>query len=187
MAATTRKTCTWPSFRDKHRRRRFVSLSSRWTRLRRPGRTPITPAAINEGEWLYNQRADIYRGANAHSAPGAAWIIIRFYCRLTRRARSKSASADGTYAKESGGYRGLCPIVGRFADGKIALEIALCSRRSNDRSKFYRDENHLIARITRRISSSPKVYNAEDQSTWVELFFDSYACTCKHLKTTTFL
>ena len=47
------------------------------------GRTPITPAAINEGERLYNQRADIYRDANARSVPDAARIIIRFYYRLT--------------------------------------------------------------------------------------------------------
>lgn len=81
----SRKTCTWPSFRDKHRRR-LVSLPARAPtprERRRHGRTPITAAAINEGERLYNQRADIYRDANARSVLDAARIIIRFYYRLT--------------------------------------------------------------------------------------------------------
>jgi len=70
-------------FCDKHRRAARIITGSTPRERRRCGQTPITPAAINEGERLYNQRADIYRDVNARSALDAARIIIRFYYRLT--------------------------------------------------------------------------------------------------------
>lgn len=50
------------------------------------------------------------------------------------------------------------PIVSRMEQGD-RNSVGNCALRQSNvyRSKFYRDENHLIARITWRISSSPKV------------------------------
>lgn len=85
--AAPRKTCTWPSFRDKHRRSYHYRC---WTWTARPGWTPITPSAINEGERSVQSAQLTFIAARTRiPRPIAPWIIIGFYCRLTRSIKKR--------------------------------------------------------------------------------------------------
>lgn len=68
-----------------HYRRRLEFTRER-ERKRDEGRILITSVAINESERLYNQRADIYCGANVHSPPDADYnlILLSFNDRVRR-------------------------------------------------------------------------------------------------------